>query len=164
MKIFTPNNTNDDAYNLMTNLFINAQNWIMSKCSFLPWPSEPLRALIHPLLVTVSLGIFSLRYHKKFRAWKPQLMGWNVLIGIVSVYVPANLFVIVLTWWPPTVQTSIPSYVTPGVASAIIVFGCFYWVVFAKILPALGYHIDSEPDELIDGSRVVMYKVCAFYT
>lgn len=28
------------------------------------------------------------------------------------------------------------------------------------MLPALGYHIDSDPDELVDGSRVVMYKVC----
>lgn len=87
-------------------------------------------------------------------------MTWPVLLSIVSIYAPMNLFVIILTWWPPRTQPSIPSFVTPGVASSIIVFGFFYWIVFAKVLPALGYHIDSEPDELVDGSRVVMYKVC----
>lgn len=88
-------------------------------------------------------------------------MSWSVLLSIVSIYAPMNLFVIILTWWPPRTQPSIPSFVTPGVASSIIVFGFFYWIVFAKVLPALGYHIDSEPDELVDGSRVVMYKVCS---
>lgn len=126
-------------------------------------PSPFSASLLLPPLtrpVIVSLGVFALRYHSKFRAWQPQLMSWNVLLGIVSVYAPMNLFVIILTWWPPRVQPSIPSFVTPGVASSIIVFGFFYWIVFAKVLPALGYHIDSEPDELVDGSRVVMYKVC----
>ena len=27
------------------------------------------------------------------------------------------------------------------------------------MLPALGYGIDSDPDELVDGSRVVTYRV-----
>lgn len=53
----------------------------------------------------------------------------------------------------------IPSYIAPTVATGVLTFGVIYWVGFAKVLPALGYEIDSEPDELIDGSRVVTYKV-----
>lgn len=55
--------------------------------------------------------------------------------------------------------SGIPTFVTPGVATGIIVAGFIYWVIFAKIMPWLGYHIDSQPDELVDGSRIVTYKV-----
>lgn len=61
-------------------------------------------------------------------------------------------------------QPEIPSYVTPGVATGIIVCGFVYWFGFAKVAPALGYHIDSEPDELVDGSRIVTYKVRLLYS
>lgn len=56
-------------------------------------------------------------------------------------------------------MSTIPSYIAPTVATGVLAFGAIYWVGFAKVLPALGYEIDSEPDELIDGSRVVTYKV-----
>lgn len=88
------------------------------------------------------------------------MISWRVLLTIICIYVPLNLFVIILTWWPPEAskQPSIPSYVTPGVATGIIGLGVVYWFVFSKIMPAMGFHIDSEPDELVDGSRVVTYK------
>ena len=53
--------------------------------------------------------------------------------------------------------------VTPVVATSVLGFGILYWFGFAKLLPALGYEIDSNPDELVDGSRVVIYKV-GFHT
>lgn len=56
-------------------------------------------------------------------------------------------------------MATIPSYIAPTVATGVLGFGVLYWVGFAKVLPALGYEIDSEPDELVDGSRVVTYKV-----
>lgn len=87
------------------------------------------------------------------------MLPWRVLLTIIGIYVPLNFFIIFLTWWPPTVQPEIPSWVTPGVATGIIVGGIIYWVVFAKIMPWLGFHIDSQPDELVDGSRIVTYKV-----
>lgn len=86
------------------------------------------------------------------------MISWRVMLTIICIYVPLNLFVIILTWWPPTEQGPITSWATPGVATGIIVIGIIYWVIFAKIMPALGFHIDSEPDELVDGSRVVTYK------
>ena len=49
--------------------------------------------------------------------------------------------------------------VTPVVATSVLGFGILYWFGFAKLLPALGYEIDSNPDELVDGSRVVIYNV-----
>lgn len=87
------------------------------------------------------------------------MLPWRVMLTIIAIYVPLNLFIIVLTWWPPFAQTALPSYVTPGVATGIIVGGFIYWIVFAKFMPLLGFHIDSQPDELVDGSRIVTYKV-----
>jgi amino acid transporter len=134
--IFTPNNHNDEVYNLVTDLFVYGQTW---------------------MFILVSLAVFALRSQTS-RAWKPALFRYPVLVTIVAVFVPFNLFVLVLSWWPPNVEKDIPSYVTPGVATGIIAFGLLYWVVFAKVLPALGYEVSSCPDELVDGSRIVTYK------
>ncbi|KAI5819595.1 amino acid permease-domain-containing protein [Pyronema omphalodes] len=138
--IFTPSNKDDAAYNLITDLFIYGQNW---------------------MIIVVSLGVVCLRYRRTGPArWEPHMLPWWVLLTVIGVYVPLNLFIIVLTWWPPMSQptSGIPTFVTPGVATGIIVAGFIYWVIFAKIMPWLGYHIDSQPDELVDGSRIVTYK------
>ena len=139
MQLFTPSNKDDAAYNLITDLFIYGQNW---------------------MIIVVSLGVVCLRYRKTGpNRWEPHMLPWWVLLAVIGIYVPLNFFIIVLTWWPPLQQPAIPSWVTPGVATGIIVFGFFYWIVFAKIMPSLGFHIDSQPDELVDGSRIVTYKV-----
>ncbi|KAI5781499.1 amino acid permease-domain-containing protein [Geopyxis carbonaria] len=136
--ICTPSNKDDAAYNLITDLFIYGQNW---------------------MIILVTVGVVCLRYRRSFpNQWSPHMISWRVMLTIICIYVPLNLFIIILTWWPPTKQGVIPSWVTPGVATGIIVMGIIYWVIFAKIMPALGFHIDSEPDELVDGSRVVTYK------
>src|SRR5690606_16953071 len=101
-----------------------------------------------------------LRYGNNFHSWEPKIFRWNILLCIIILYMTMNVFIIVLTWWPPTdgYNSSIPYYVTPTVATVALGIGFAYWVVFAQILPRIGYHIDSEPDELVDGSRVVCYK------
>jgi len=136
--ICTPSNKDNGAYNLITNLFIYGQGW---------------------MIIIVTLGVVFLRYRRSgLNRWEPHMLPWRVLLTIICVYIPLNFFVIVLTWWPPPVQPEIPSWATPGVATGIIISGLFYWVIFAKVMPWLGFHIDSRPDELVDGSRVVTYK------
>jgi len=115
-----------------------------------------------PAIVFVSFGLIALPFHEKFQEWRPSIVGIKKLYALVALYVTLNVFVIVLIWWPAKTK-HINSYVTPAVGTAVLAFGVLYWVGFAGILPALGYHIDSEPDELIDGSRVVTYKVFEFH-
>ena len=57
-----------------------------------------------------------------------------------------NIFIITMIWYPPDVQPSINSYVTPGVSTGLIGFGILYWVIFAKATPALGYQIEDEEE------------------
>ncbi|KAF8253384.1 amino acid transporter [Wilcoxina mikolae CBS 423.85] len=136
----TPSNHDDEAYNLVTDLFVYGQTW---------------------MFIVVSLGVLSL-HHQSFRGWKPALFKYPVLVTIIAIYVPLNVFILVLSWWPATKEEekkkAIPSIATPSVATGIIFFGLIYWVVFAKVLPALGYEVSSAPDELVDGSRIVTYK------
>lgn len=107
--------------------------------------------------VFVAIGLVTLRYHRNFLEWRPVVVGWKTLYALVAFYITSNVFIIVLIWWPSV--SVIPSYIGPTVATGVLGFGVIYWFGFAKVLPALGYEIDSEPDELVDGSRVVTYKV-----
>lgn len=131
-----PNSDGDAAYNLATNLFIYAQNWVFILSSF---------------------ALIAIRYSSRFPNWEPKLLPWKALLCIISVYIPLNIGVIVLTWWPSHKEQAIPQYITPVVSTSIIAFGVVYWFGFAKIMPLLGYHIDSEPDQMIDGSRIITY-------
>jgi hypothetical protein len=110
----------------------------------------------------VSIGLIILPYQLRFNEWRPTIVGKKTLYGLISLYMILNAFIIILIWWPS--KTTIPFYVAPVVATSVLVFGAFYWFVFAGVLPALGYEIDSAPDELVDGSRVVIYRVCLLST
>lgn len=140
--VVTPNNRNDEVYNLVTDLFVYGQTW---------------------MFIVVSMGVLALPHTQPaFRDWRPQMFSYRVLVGLVAVFVLLNLFVVVLSWWPAPAlveaRRHIPSIATPSVATAIIFFGILYWAVFAKLLPAVGYEVSSAPDELVDGSRVVTYR------
>ena len=118
-----------------------------------------------------------------------MLRTQKIVYGFVVFYVLFNIFIIGMIWYPPDKQGAVNSYVTPGVSTALIVFGIFYWVMFAKVTPALGYQIEDEEEglfrltpahvilialfpfkpkmrlthieiELADGTRWVTYKVC----
>lgn len=135
--VATPNYTaGDEAYNLVSILFTYG----------------------HTLIgIFVSFGLIALPFREKFQEWRPSIVGIKKLYAFIALYVTLNVFIIILIWWPSKTK-DIPSYVAPSVGTSVLAFGVLYWVGFAGILPALGYHIDSEPDELIDGSRVVTYK------
>lgn len=108
-------------------------------------------------VVFVAIGLVTLQYHRNFSGWQPAILSWKMLYVVVAFYIVLNTFIIVLIWWPS--PTTIPSYTAPVVATGVLGFGVIYWFCFAKLLPALGYEIDSQPDELVDGSRIVTYKV-----
>jgi amino acid transporter len=141
----TPNDKNGEAYGLVGNLFVYGQAWVA---------------------VFIAIGLATLRYHNKYREWKPAVIkNFKLLYFLAAFYVVFNLFIIVLIWWPApaNLKLTISSYVTPGVSTCLLAFGVLYWFCFAKVLPVLGYEIDDEPEELADGTRVVTYKVRPTY-
>lgn len=51
-----------------------------------------------------------------------------------------------MIWYPPDKQPAINSYVTPGVSTSLLAFGVLYWIMFAKVSPALGYEIEDQEE------------------
>lgn len=136
----TPNRdpSEGSAYTLVTNLRAYGQAWIAA---------------------AVAIGLATLHLHSRWAEWKPLVLKTkSIVYCFVAFYVAFNIFIIVMIWYPPEKQGAINSYVTPGVSTALIGFGILYWVVFAKVTPALGYQIEDEEEELADGTRWVTYK------
>lgn len=95
----------------------------------------------------VAIGLGTLHLHSRWSEWKPAVLrNMKVVYSLVGFYILFNLFIIVMIWYPPDHQGSINSYVTPGVSTGIIGFGVFYWIMFAKASPALGYQIEDEEE------------------
>lgn len=86
-----------------------------------------------------------------------MLRNLKVVYSLVGFYVIFNLFIIVMIWYPPDHQGTVNSYITPGVSTAIIGFGVFYWLMFAKASPALGYQIEDEEE-----GRSWVWEICSY--
>ncbi|KAL7267445.1 hypothetical protein RUND412_009973 [Rhizina undulata] len=131
--------SNDEAYDLVSVLFTYGHTWVG---------------------IFVSIGILTLHRHPKFEKYKPAILSKRLLRFIAIFWIVLNSFVIGLIWWPvaATPDDTIPWFITPAVATSIIVFGIIYWVVFAKVLPALGWKVERKEEMLVDGSMAVWYK------
>jgi len=69
------------------------------------------------------------------------------------------LFVQAAPFIPNEFLESVPFYVVPTLGTSLLAFGTVYWLVWAKVLPAFGYHIQHEIVQMPDGSERVKYKV-----
>lgn len=154
---------------------------------YLP-PLKVYLSIVNLYVAAVAIGLGTLHLHSRWSEWKPAVLrNMKIVYALVGFYVLFNLFIIVMIWYPPDHQGAVNSYVTPGVSTGIIGFGLFYWLIFAKASPALGYQIEDEEEgklwaweiystpsqgkffsmliydfavELADGTRWVTYKVC----
>ncbi|KAK4123261.1 hypothetical protein N657DRAFT_672263 [Parathielavia appendiculata] len=63
---------------------------------------------------------------------------------------------------PPFIKNDffehVPFYVVPTLGTSLLVIGTAYWLVWAKVLPALGYQIQHEIVQIPDGTERVKYK------
>lgn len=86
-----------------------------------------------------------------------------MIYAFVAFYVLFNIFIIGMIWYPPDKQGAINSYVTPGVSTGLIIFGILYWVLFAKVTPALGYQIEDEEEGLLDTHPYPLIKALSLH-
>lgn len=131
------------AYTLVTNLRAYGQAWIAGKHFHRDF-------VLHNwfrIKAAVAIGLATLHFHSRWAEWKPLVLrSKNIVYYFVGFYVLFNVFIIAMIWYPPDHQSAINSYVTPGVSTALIGFGILYWIVFAKVTPALGYQIENEEE------------------
>ena len=95
--------------------------------------------------------------HKEGARWAPQssmMFGFWLLVPLTIIYVAANAFILILSFFPSNLQSlnsssvpGLPWYTTPVAGMSIITFGILWWAWDRHILPALGYHFDTKENK-----------------
>jgi len=68
------------------------------------------------------------------------------------------LFVVAAPFIPNNLIPGIPSAVVPALGTSMLAIGAVYWLVWAKVLPLMGFDIQHEIVQMPDGSERVKYK------
>ena len=100
------------------------------------------------------------------KPWSPQgsrsRVGRFLVYPLTFLYVLANLFVFVVSWFPASLQNTlhtkarvVPSYVGPVVTICCFAAGAVYWLWDLHLAPALGYRREAR-QEIRDGLEIHM--------
>ncbi|KAJ5682387.1 hypothetical protein N7462_005552 [Penicillium macrosclerotiorum] len=109
------------------------------------------------LLTLVTIGLIKLRIkNENFQS------SFTVPWAVLAFYLAGNIFLLVMPFVPPVNgqgSTSLPYYLSPVVALAILALGVIYYVGRFVLLPWIfKYELDLVEVGLSDGSRVSRYK------
>ncbi|KAJ5224731.1 uncharacterized protein N7469_008234 [Penicillium citrinum] len=111
------------------------------------------------LLTLVTIGLIKLRLSKDEDFQSQFKVPWVILLF----YLASNIFLLIMPFIPPSdgkSTTSLPYYLSPVVALAILAVGAVYFAIRFVLLPwAFGYKLELVTVELSDGSRVSRYKI-----
>lgn len=100
--------------------------------------------------------------------WKPRSskFGFIKLVPLTVIYVAANIFIIVLSWYPTDMQYllgfkayTLPSFASPAIGMSVFAAGTLYWIWDRHFLPLIGYHFGREEEELPEGEVQVTFTV-----
>jgi hypothetical protein len=69
------------------------------------------------------------------------------------------LFTLAVPFIPNNSLSKIPFYVVPAMGTGMLVVGLAYWLLWAKVLPLAGWHVQHEVQLMPDGSERVKYIV-----
>ncbi|CAG7916669.1 unnamed protein product [Penicillium olsonii] len=111
------------------------------------------------LLTGVTAGLIKLRLSKDEDSKSAFTVPWAVL----GFYLAGNIFLLIMPFVPPPNgkgSTSLPYWLTPVVALAILSLGVIYYVGRFVLLPWIfGYRLELQAVDLSDGSQVSRYKM-----
>ncbi|KAJ5082535.1 hypothetical protein N7532_011578 [Penicillium argentinense] len=111
------------------------------------------------LLTFVTIGLIKLRVSKDEGFQSKFRVPWAILVF----YLASNIFLLVMPFVPPANgkgSTSLPYYLSPVVALAILALGVVYYTLRFVALPwVFGYELESVAVGLSDGSQVSRYKI-----
>ncbi|KAJ4304030.1 hypothetical protein N0V88_001635 [Collariella sp. IMI 366227] len=125
-----------DVYVFVTNVFIYSGNWIK---------------------VFLAAGLVYLNFAPSER-WAEQRTTFRSSPLLTIFWIVSLLFVQAAPFIPNHILSSIPFFVVPTLGTSLLALGTAYWLGWAKLLPAFGYHIQHEIVQMPDGSERVKYK------
>ncbi|KAK4155208.1 phosphatidylinositol 4-kinase [Chaetomidium leptoderma] len=125
-----------DVYIFVTNVFIYSGNWIK---------------------VFLAVGLVYLNFAPSER-WSEQRTTFRSSPLLTIFWIISLLFVQAAPFIPNHFLKKVPFYVVPTLGTSLLAIGTVYWLVWAKVLPAFGYHIQHEIVQMPDGSERVKFK------
>lgn len=154
-----------NGYLVISTLFTYARTWVGGDlCYNILSMSEPTNFIT----VFLGLGLLAAPWLKSFRSdgrqWRPRgsRTGLKTIIPLTLLFVLANLFVLILSWWPANLQNSLhikspilPSVAGPIVGTVFLLAGAVYWFWDLHALRGIGYTWKVEETEP-DGGKVEM--------
>lgn len=124
------------VYTFVTNVFIYTGNWIK---------------------LFLALGLLYLNFTPSER-WAEQRTTFRSSPLLTMFWIASLLFVLGAPFINTSFQSVIPYYVVPTLGTSMLAIGVVYWLIWAKALPMLGFHIQHEIVQMPDGSERVKYK------
>ena len=146
--------------------------WLRVRYQY-PTPHFP-HQLTEVLVIVGSALLFAVRLDSfKFegKSWRPKgsrtKIGRFLVYPLTFIYVLANLFVFVVSWFPASLQNTlhtkarvVSSYVGPVVTICCFAAGAVYWLWDLYLAPVLGYRREAL-QETRDGLEIHMsFDVC----
>jgi hypothetical protein len=144
-----------DTYTFVTNIFIYSGNWIKRKFTHL---SQAMALLLTVDAVFLGGGLLYLTF-KTSENWRDQRTTFKNYPLLTIFWMFSLLFSVAAPFIPNTQVASIPFWVVPTLGTSMLFIGTVYWILWAKVAPALGFHIQHEVILLPDGSERVRYIV-----
>lgn len=150
-----------DVYVFVTNVFIYSGNWIKGE------PPSSVGHLVRAAAdclsslrsaVFLAAGLVYLNFAPSER-WAEQRTTFRSTPLLTMFWMASLLFVQAAPFIPNEFLAQVPFYVVPTLGTSLLAIGTAYWFVWAKVLPAFGYHIQHEIVQMPDGSERVKYKV-----
>ncbi|KAK3322578.1 amino acid permease-domain-containing protein [Apodospora peruviana] len=125
-----------DVYTFVTNIFIYSGNWIK---------------------FFLGVGLLYLNFTPSER-WAEQRTTFRSSPLLTLFWIIGLLFVLSAPFVPNELQDNIPFFVVPALGTSMLAIGTAYWLIWAKVLPGFGFHIQHEIVQMPDGSERVKYK------
>ncbi|KAK3357722.1 phosphatidylinositol 4-kinase-like protein [Lasiosphaeria hispida] len=121
------------VYTFVTNVFIYTGNWIK---------------------IFLAFGLLYLNFTPSER-WAEQRTTFRSSPLLTVFWIASLLFSVGAPFIRNSLIPAIPYYVVPTLGTSMLAIGTVYWLVWAKVLPLLGFHIQHEIVQMPDGSERV---------
>ena len=143
------------VYTFVTNVFIYTGNWIKRQrprdTFWRVWFADTI-------LVFLAVGLLYLNFTPSER-WAEQRTTFRSSPLLTIFWIASLLFVLGAPFIKNNQLNAIPYWVVPTLGTSMLAIGMVYWLIWAKVLPLLGFHIQHEIVQMPDGSERVKYKV-----
>jgi phosphatidylinositol 4-kinase len=143
------------VYTFVTNVFIYTGNWIKRELFLY---ADRTGDADQESTVFLACGLIYLNFTPSER-WAEQRTTFRSSPVLTIFWILSLLFVLGAPFMPNSPSAAIPYYVVPALGTSMLGIGTVYWVIWAKLLPLMGFHIQHEIVQMPDGSERVKYKV-----